>query len=474
MHWKKYLYACTFITLLGLIPMIGNAQQASVSGKVFDEKGEVMAGVSIVILGQRSGMASSDSGTFSIGLRAGRATALVFSYAGYQTQQRNFYLNSGESEWIVVRMVPGETTLDTVAVTSDRGRREQPGLITINPKLVTQNPAPISGVESLIKVIVGSNNELTSQYNVRGGSFDENMIYVNDFEIFRPYLIRNGQQEGLSFINPDLVRNVDFFNGGFQSRYGDKMSSVLDVQYKRPSRFGGSAYVGLLDQGAHVEGSSRGDNKFTYLAGVRNRDLSNLLSAQETKGNYVPSSTDLQGLFTWQFKPDWLLEGMGNISRTQFTLEPQESQQTVSVFTPFFSANLGLDVQYEGREQDKFTTTMGGLSLSHRLKSGLRLKFLTSYLRNLENENINIAGTYLFGERSFDKASPEFGLIINPLGTGEFLNYARNQLDVQVFNTTLRGSYEKKLHYLQFAQSFEQSSIEDKLLEWQLQDSVGY
>ena len=139
-------------------------------------------------------------------------------------------------------------------------------------------------MESLIKIFVGSNNELTSQYSVRGGSYDENLIYVNDFEIFRPYLVRSGQQEGLSFINPEMVRNINFYNGGFQSRYGDKMSSVLDIQYKKPKKFGGSAYVGILEQGLELEGASR-NSKFRYLIGVRNRSNRNLLSRQDTKGN---------------------------------------------------------------------------------------------------------------------------------------------------------------------------------------------
>ena len=189
-------------------------------------------------------------------------------------------------------------------------------------------------MESLIKIFVGSNNELTSQYSVRGGSYDENLIYVNDFEIFRPYLVRNGQQEGLSFINPEMVRNINFYNGGFQAKYGDKMSSVLDIQYKKPKSFGGSAYVGILEQGLQLEGTSN-NNKFSYLLGVRNRSNRNLLSRQDTKGNYVPSSADFQALLNYQFNSKWQAELLSNISQTKFTLIPQFSQLTTSVFSPF-------------------------------------------------------------------------------------------------------------------------------------------
>ncbi len=473
MHENKLNLPTCFTLLFWFFSLGGKAQTATVTGRIEDESGKRMPRVSVTILGQQQGIASSDSGTFTVKLKAGRATALVFSYAGYISQQRNFFLNDGENETINVRMLPGQSTLENVTISSEGSQRGQAGLISINPKLATVNPAPIAGIESLVKVIVGSNNELTSQYNVRGGSYDENLIYVNDFEIFRPYLIRNGQQEGLSFINPDLVRNVDFYNGGYQAKYGDKMSSVLDVQYNRPTRFGGTAYVGLLDQGAHLEGTAA-KNKFTYLLGVRNRNLSNLLSAQETKGNYVPSSSDFQAQLGWQFKPGWQLEFLGNISGTKFTLEPEESQQTVSVFTPYYAANIGLDVQYEGREEDRFRTRMAGLALTRETKSGLKLKFLGSYLKNMEEENINIAGTYLLGERSVDQSSPDFGLIVNPLGAGEYLEYARNQLDIRVINIAVKGFLQKKLHYWQFGQAFENSDINDKLLEWEYQDSAGY
>src|SRR5213075_1059430 len=166
-----------------------------------------------------------------------------------------------EEESITVRMDKGEKSLPEVIVTDQRDRREA-GLIRPNPKTILNIPSAVTGVESLIKIFVGTNNELTSQYNVRGGSYDENLVYVNDFEIFRPYLVNNAQQEGLSFINPELVRNINFYAGGFQARYGDKMSSVLDIQYNRPRSFGGSAYIGILEQGFHLEGTSA-KNKFS-------------------------------------------------------------------------------------------------------------------------------------------------------------------------------------------------------------------
>ncbi len=184
---------------------------------------------------------------------ADKAFALVFSYTGYKNLQQNFILNDKEEERIVIRMERSDSKLQNITVTDERDRKEA-GLIRINPKDAINIPTPVGGIESLIKVYVGSNNELTSQYSVRGGNYDENLIYVNDYEIFRPYLVSNAQQEGLSFINPEMTRNVNFYNGGFQAKYGDKISSVLDIQYKNPAEFGGSAYVSLLEQGLELEG----------------------------------------------------------------------------------------------------------------------------------------------------------------------------------------------------------------------------
>ncbi|MGV3657756.1 MAG: carboxypeptidase-like regulatory domain-containing protein, partial [Chitinophagaceae bacterium] len=192
---------------------------ATISGFVLDESEEPMPQVSVSLLGSTVGTITNDSGYFLLKVPSGKALALVFSYTGYQTAQQNFLLAEGEAERITIRLERGGKMLEEVIVKEQRGRTEA-GLVRLNPKSIINLPTPVTGVESLIKIFVGSNNELTSQYNVRGGSYDENLIYVNDFEIFRPYLVRSGQQEGLSFINPAMVRHINFYNGGFQARYG--------------------------------------------------------------------------------------------------------------------------------------------------------------------------------------------------------------------------------------------------------------
>lgn len=454
------------------ISVYAQKKPAFIQGKVLNENEEPLANVSVTILGQQSGIATNDSGSFRLKVPADKAFALVFSYTGYKTAQQNFLLNENEEEQLTIRMEAGSTTLSEVMITGQRNRTEV-GLIKPNPKSVINLPSPVTGVESLIKIFVGSNNELTSQYNVRGGSFDENLIYVNDFEIFRPYLVRSGQQEGLSFINPELVRNINFYNGGFQARYGDKMSSVLDIQYNQPKDFGGSAYVSILEQGFHVEGVGA-KNRLSYLIGTRNRSNKNLLSRQETEGAYVPSSSDVQALIHYKVSEKWQAELLSNFSRTKFSLTPEFSKLTSSVFSPFFTQNLGVDIYFEGRERDAYSTAMIGTSATFQPNKNLRLKWLLSRFENDEEENVDIKGSYLFGDRDFDQSKPTFGLITNPLGAGVFQNFGRNRLNIVDYNVSHKGSLDKGRHLLQWGLGYDKTQIEDELNEWEYQDSAGY
>lgn len=462
------------VLVLSLLFLYSPAQKkaAFISGKVIDENEMALANVSVVILGKSTGIVTNDSGYFRVKVIAEKSLALVFSHTGYAETQKNFYLSQNEEETITLRLQRVGKTLETVVISDERERKET-GLTRINPKNAMVLPSTVGGVEGLIKILVGSNNELTSQYSVRGGNYDENLIYINDFEIFRPYLVRSGQQEGLSFINPEMAKNINFYNGGFQAKYGDKMSSVLDIQYKKPKTFGGSAYISLLEQGFHLEGSAKKE-RFTYLVGVRNRSNRNLLSSQETKGAYIPSSNDIQGYITYQLSDKLQLELLTNFSATKFSLIPESAQKTSSVFSPLFTANLGLDIFFEGQEKNAYKTSMVGLSILHQPNKKLRLKWMLSRFQNTENENFDIAGAYLFGDRDFDNSSSTFGQIVNPLGAGYYQNYGRNQLTVKVWNGTLKGSIDKGIHFIQFGNSFEQTNINDKLYEWEYQDSAGY
>ncbi len=462
-----------FIFLLFIAHSCSAQKKAAfVSGKVIDENENAVAGAVVTILGKQNGILTSDSGSFRIKVPAEKAFALIFSHADFSDVQKNFYLSEGEEEQVTVRLMRNSKTLETVVI-SDEKERKETGLIKINPKSAVTLPGVTGGVEGLIKTLVGSNNELTSQYSVRGGNYDENLIYINDFEIYRPYLVRNGQQEGLSFINPELVKNIDFYNGGFQAKYGDKISSVLDIQYKKPVTFGGSVYISPLEQGLHLEGSSK-NKKLSWLFGVRNKTYKNLLSSQETKGNYVPSASDLQAYLTYKISQKLQLEVLGIISGSRFSLIPESAQKSTAVFSPLFTANLGLDIFFDGQEKDNYSNNLIGVSLVHSVNKKVKLKWMMSRYGDNENENFDITGAYLFGERSFDKTQPDFGKIINPLGAGVYQNYARNALNIQVYNFSHKGSYELGKHFLQWGAGIDHTIINDHVNEWEFQDSAGY
>ncbi len=451
---------------------IAQNKTATVSGRIIDENENPLSNVSITILGKNNGMLSSDSGTFKLIVPAAKSFAIVFSYAGFLPVQKNFFLSQDENETVVVRFLPGKNMLETVTVKDDKERREN-SLVKINPKSAIALPSTTGGVEALIKTLVGSNNELTSQYNVRGGNYDENLVYINDFEVYRPYLVSNGQQEGLSLINPELAKNVNFYTGGFQAKYGDKMSSVLDIQYKKPVSHSGSAYISLLEQGVHLEGSFK-KNKISYLLGARNKSNRNVLSNQPTMGAYIPSASDAQGLIGYKLSDKVQLELLGIFSTSRFSFYPESVKKTASIFSPFFTSNIGLDVYFEGQEKDEYGTQILGASLLHNPSKNLHLKWMVSRFKDVEKENYDIAGAYLFGERSFDNSSSSFGQIVNPLGAGYYQNYARNNLNIEIWNASHKGSLEKGRHFLQWGNSIEQTKINDKLKQFQYQDSAGY
>ncbi len=464
-----------FISAL-LFLMLSNVQAqskyATITGKIINENNEPLPKVSIIILGKNTGIVSSDSGNFSIQVPAKKSLALIFSYAGYIDVQKNFFLSNDETETIEVLMKRDNKTLETVTVGSDKERKEI-GLVKINPKTAIILPSTVGGVEGLIKTLVGSNNELTSQYNVRGGNYDENLIYINDFEIYRPYLVSSGQQEGLSLINPEMTRNVNFYTGGFQSKYGDKMSSVLDIQYKKPTTFGGTAYISLLEQGLQLEGVNK-NKKLSYVAAVRNKSNRNILSNQPTVGAYIPSASDAQGLLTYKISEKLQVELLGIISTSRFTYYPESVKKTTSVFSPFFTANLGLDVNFEGQEKDSYTSGLLGLSFIQTINKKVKLKWMLSRFKDEEKENFDIAGSYTFGDRDFDNTSATFGQITNTLGSGYYQNYGRNNLAINIYNLSQKGNYDAKNHFIQWGITAEQTNIKDKLFQFEYRDSANY
>ncbi len=295
-----------------------------VSGMVTDTTGIVIPGVNIIAENTGKGATTDSAGHYRLTLPLGQSYTLMVSHVGYATQQYTLDLRDKESKNYEVCFTLRDQPQSITEVSVTASRPSQGTMQRLETKDFRQLPNPSGSFEALLKTMPGvsSNNELSSQYSVRGGSFDENLVYVNDIAIHRPMLVRSGQQEGLSFINPDLVESVDFSAGGFDACFGDKMSSVLDVRYRTPDKFAGNASLSLLGASASVEGLAAGQ-RLSYLAGVRYKTSQYLLGTLDTKGQYNPDFFDIQSLLTYQLAEDWNLELLANVAQNRYQFIPE-------------------------------------------------------------------------------------------------------------------------------------------------------
>jgi hypothetical protein len=446
-------------------------EKAKITGKITDEKNIPLEYVTVGIFDLENpiGNSTDKNGRFSLMIPSEKDLILSVSFTGFEPQKIKINLKSGENKEISIRLKEIATELPEFVI-RDRAIRST-NFNRLNPKNVTQIPSVSGGVESLIKTLPGvsSNNELSSQYNVRGGNFDENLVYVNDIEIYRPFLVRSGQQEGLSFINSDMVSSILFSAGGFDARYGDKMSSVLDIKYKKPTKFAGSAAASLLGASLHLEGTS--DNyRFTYLIGARQKSNQYLLNSMQTKGEYRPSFTDLQSLFTYDLTDKFEISFLGNYSRNIYNVVPENRE------TDFGTINeaLRLKIYFEGQELDKFETYFGALSLKYQPKENISIKNTISIFQSFEDETFDIQGEYWLYQLEADFGKDEFGQEAFNRGIGKYIDHARNYLNSKVINLDHRGSIAKKNHYLQWGAKYQREEITDKLNEWKLVDSSDF
>ncbi len=440
----------------------------TVEGLVYDEDGYPIDLANVGLVGTTIGTRTNKGGTFRLEIPTDRAYVITVTYLGFKPFRQSVKLEPGTEKKLRIAMERKTTDIREFEKKEERNR-DQAGVISLNAKQVQQMPSTIGGIEALLKIFVGTNNELTSQYNVRGGNFDENIVYVNDFEVYRPFLIRSGQQEGLSFINSDMVQSVSFSTGGFQAKYGDKMSSVLDVKYKTPTKFGGTVGLSLLGGSAEIEGCSN-NHKVTYMVGVRQKSNSYLLSSQPTKGLYYPSFTDAQALVTYQPTENWKFELLGNYARNRFTFQPEERTTSFGLVNKAYQ----LQMLYNGNEIDQFDSRFGGVSATYIPTEKLSLKLLASGFQTNEEEAYDIDGEYLLGELESDPSKNNFGKIRYSLGTGSIQNYARNYLTATMLNFGHKGVLDLRKHYLQWGINLEHVQINDKLLEWERRDSAGF
>lgn len=442
---------------------------AWVYGKITDERGRPIELVNVAISGLPGGTVTDKKGNYEVKVPANKSIYLVISFIGYAKEVEEIILEPGERREVNKILELTFTDLPEVEVEDDQIR--QTNLTRIDPRVANVIPTVSDGIPTLLKTLPGvsSSNELSSQYSVRGGNFDENLVYVNDIEIYRPFLIRSGQQEGLSFVNSDLVSSVLFSAGGFDARYGDKMSSVLDIQYKKPVDFGGSASASLLGGSLHLEGTGF-RRKFTFLTGVRYKTNQYLLKGLETKGDYNPSFTDVQALLTAQLSKKVELSALGNYSGNNYELIP-ESRETD--FGTFQEAKR-LTIYFDGQEVDRYTTYLGGVTFTYKPSKKLRLKLITSGYNSIESETYDILGQYWIGRLSTSFGSDAFGEVVETQGVGSYLNHARNRMNAEVYNIEQRGSFETGNSLLSWGIKYQHEFIDDEMKEWVMIDSAGY
>lgn len=434
-----------------------------------DAEKHAIEAANISLLGSSTGSISSGDGSFILHVPANTQIKIAISHIAFETKYQSLFLEKGEVRQIDFSLTELSHELKDIEIESERNRDNT--LQKVDPKNIQYIPSPSGNFEAIIKTLPGvsSSNELTSQYNVRGGNYDENLIYVNDIEIYRPFLIRSGEQEGMSFINSDLIQSINFSAGGFEAKYGDKMSSVLDVKYKEATNFEAIVNGSLQGGGVSMQGAS--DNlRFTHITGIRYRSNQYVLSSLDTDGDYKPSFTDLQTYLTYDISEKWEIGFLGNYAKNKYSFIPETRQTNFGTI----QQALRLTVYFDGQEVDQFETFFGAITNTFTPKTGLELKFITSAFRSVESENFDIRGQYFIDELDRDLGSENFGDVAFNRGIGTYMNHARNQLDAIVFNLEHRGRLLKKNGDIQWGVKYQHEDIYDELSEWDLIDSAGY
>ncbi len=462
---KKYLL---FFILISSKLCGQSAPTAVLIGKVLDGESKPIEIVTVSVPALNIGTNTAADGTFRLEVPAGTNINVRYSRINFKEKIISYRLEKGQTKTVTISLERKTKQLKDFTKKSTL-QRGSAGNVRIDPKAAGIFPSTIGGIEGLLKIFVGSNNEMTSQYNVRGGNFDENLVYINDFEVYRPFLARSGQQEGLSIINSDLVNSVNFSTGGFQARYGDKMSSVLDVSYKKPKTFGGSITASLLGVAAHVEGISK-NNRLSYLVGLRQKSNQFLLQAQQTSGAYFPSFTDAQALIHYDINKKWSAEVLGNYARNRFSYVPEEYKSTFGLINKAFQ----LSIRYLGSERDQFDSRFAGISFTKKVNDHLSLKYLASGFQTNEYETYDLYGEYFLGELETDPGKDNFGNIKYSLGTGIIHTFARNYLSINTGTIGHKGSLDYKKHFIQWGVQADKVLINDKLNEWERRDSAGF
>jgi hypothetical protein len=391
-----------------------------------------------------------------------------FRHIQYDTKTVKVFSSNKMRKELDIELIEHINSIDSIEIIS---KGSVGNTQIIKGKSVEYFPNPTNDIGTIIKSSIGtqSNNELTGQYSVRGGNYDENLVYVNDFEIYKPFLTSSGQQEGLSFANLDLIDYLAFSAGGFEAKYGDKMSSALNVKYKTPTQFGGSVMASLLGVSAHVEGVSK-NKSFTYLTGVRYKTNAYVLGTLDRKGEYNPNFFDVQANFHYKPKPKHDLELLAYHASNQFKFIPDLQETRAGTYNQL----IRFQVDFEGGENSHFKNTMAGLAYKFVPNARWSFKLNTAYWKMNEAESFNIIGYYSLDELEIDPTRDNFGNVKENLGAGTFQDWARNSLNAIVLNASISAKVSLGKHLLEFGNTIQHENIEDNLSEWTRIDSAGY
>ncbi|CAN1503848.1 CarboxypepD_reg-like domain containing protein [Flavobacteriaceae bacterium] len=464
MKIKNLLFTILFLFIGSLV----FAQNARVKGIILDENNNPVENVNISY--QSKSTVTNSNGFYSLTVPANKKITLVFTHVSLKKTTASLELKPNEDFEFNVTMNEKAEQMGEVIITANNRKRVQ-GITTIEPEVIRRIPGANAGIENILKTLPGvySNNELSTQYAVRGGNYDENLVYVNEVEVYRPFLVRSGQQEGLSFTNTDLVQNVDFSAGGFQAKYGDKLSSVLDITYRRPTKFGVAAEASLLGGSLAVDAVSK-NQKWSAITGVRYRNNSLLVNSQQTETNFRPTFADVQTNVIYNASTKWQWSFLGNISQNKYNYQPISRQTNFGTI----DEPIALQVYYEGQEKDKYDTYFGAFKTTFKASENFTLKFIASAYHTLEQEYFDIFAGYFLGEVDSNIGSETFGGVTFSRAIGTQLNHARNDLDALIVNAEVKGFHDVKKNQIEWGFKYTREDIRDRVVEWEVIDSAGF
>lgn len=444
------------------------AQKATIRGVILDENNFPLSGVNVTY--DNAGTISDLNGYYLLEIPSNQEVIVTFSHVGHKNVILRFNLSPNE-DYELNPVVKTDVEQMPQVIISGRENRRIEGLVNIQPEVIRKMVGANAGVENLLKSLPGvnGNDELSTQYAVRGGNYDENLVYVNEIEVYRPFLIRSGQQEGLSFVNSDLTSNVDFSAGGFQAKYGDKLSSVLDITYRRPVDFGASLDVSLLGASGSIEDISK-NGRFSGIVGLRYRDNSLLVNAKETETNYRPKFADAQTYLTYKFTNKFELSFLGNVSINEYNYRPLTRQTNFGTITD----PIALLVFYEGREEDRYNTYFGALKSTWVVSDNYTAKFIASLYQTTEQEYYDILAEYRLGQVNTSIGDENLGEVEFSEGIGGQLTHARNDLDALILNVEHKGNLSLEENNIEYGIKYTREDIRDRVQEYEVIDSAGF